>query len=91
MRGAALKIGQMLSIQDENLIPPQIQEVLERVRHGADAMPRDQLEHVLLSELGEDWEAKLDDFSWNPMAAASIARTAIVAALTLAEVGGDTQ
>ena len=72
MRGAALKIGQMLSIQDENLIPPQIQEVLERVRHGADAMPRDQLEHVLLSELGEDWEAKLDDFSWNPMAAASI-------------------
>ena len=24
MRGAALKIGQMLSIQDENLLPPQV-------------------------------------------------------------------
>ena len=24
MRGAALKLGQMLSIQDENVIPPQV-------------------------------------------------------------------
>lgn len=24
MRGAALKLGQMLSIQDENLLPPQV-------------------------------------------------------------------
>ena len=24
MRGAALKLGQMLSIQDENMLPPQV-------------------------------------------------------------------
>ena len=72
MRGAALKIGQMLSIQDENLIPPQIQQVLERVRHGADAMPRSQLEQVLGENLNPDWEAQLETFSWEPLAAASI-------------------
>lgn len=32
MRGAALKLGQMLSIQDENLIPSKLGEALERVR-----------------------------------------------------------
>lgn len=47
MRGAALKIGQMLSIQDESVIPPQIHAALERVRAGADYMPRRQLETVL--------------------------------------------
>jgi len=34
MRGAALKLGQMLSIQDENLIPPQLAIALDRVRQG---------------------------------------------------------
>jgi hypothetical protein len=32
MRGAALKLGQMLSIQDENLISPKLAEALDRVR-----------------------------------------------------------
>lgn len=36
MRGAALKIGQMLSIQDETIIPPQVQAALERVRQVSD-------------------------------------------------------
>ena len=72
MRGAALKIGQMLSIQDENLIPPQIQQVLERVRHGADAMPRSQLEEQLSANLDDGWMDRLEDFEWEPMAAASI-------------------
>ncbi|GFR41327.1 hypothetical protein Agub_g2011 [Astrephomene gubernaculifera] len=72
MRGAALKIGQMLSIQDENVLPPQVQAALERVRAGADVMPRSQLEGVLVSELGADWEQRLAEFDWEPRAAASI-------------------
>ena len=73
MRGAALKIGQMLSIQDENLLPPQILAALERVRQGADVMPRSQLESVLRGELGEGWKENLvKDFEWEPTAAASI-------------------
>lgn len=47
MRGAALKLGQMLSIQDETVIPPHVQAALDRVRSGADYMPRHQLENVL--------------------------------------------
>ena len=46
MRGAALKLGQMLSIQDEEVLPPQFQAALERVRAGADVMPRRQLDQA---------------------------------------------
>ena len=35
MRGAALKLGQMISIQDENVLPPAFQAAMERVRAGA--------------------------------------------------------
>ena len=72
MRGAALKVGQMLSIQDDSLLPPQLQEVLNRVRDSADVMPRQQLERTLTAELGEGWEARMKAFDWAPIAAASI-------------------
>ncbi|KAG7673327.1 hypothetical protein Ndes2526B_g03232 [Nannochloris sp. 'desiccata'] len=72
MRGAALKLGQMLSIQDENVLPPQFQAALERVRAGADVMPRRQLEKVLNSELGSDWREQVQTFDEQPLAAASI-------------------
>lgn len=72
MRGAALKLGQMLSIQDENVLPPQFQAALQRVRSGADVMPRRQLERALKTELGSEWRSKLAEFEESPMAAASI-------------------
>lgn len=72
MRGAALKLGQMISIQDENILPPEFQEALERVRAGADVMPQKQLESVLKAELGDNWRAKLLEFNDMPLAAASI-------------------
>ncbi|XP_041994222.1 protein ABC transporter 1, mitochondrial [Salvia splendens] len=72
MRGAALKLGQMLSIQDENLVPAPILQALEIVRQGADRMPKNQLNQVLDAELGSDWSSKLTSFDYDPMAAASI-------------------
>ena len=74
LRGAALKLGQMLSLADEALIPPQVAKVLERVRAQADVMPRQQLEAQLTEELGPDWRIKLggDAFEDSPIAAASI-------------------
>jgi aarF domain-containing kinase len=72
MRGAALKLGQMLSIQDDAVLPPAFQKALERVRAGADVMPRRQLQRVLVQELGADWRDKLAEFDEAPMAAASI-------------------
>ncbi|KAM4077301.1 hypothetical protein ACJW30_12G128300 [Castanea mollissima] len=72
MRGAALKIGQMLSIQDESLVPAPILAALDIVRQGADVMPRSQLNQVLDAELGPDWSSKLISFDYEPIAAASI-------------------
>lgn len=72
MRGAALKIGQMLSIQDESLVPPPILAALDIVRQGADVMPRSQLNQVLDAELGPNWSSKLISFDYEPIAAASI-------------------
>ncbi|GFY98601.1 ABC transporter 1 [Actinidia rufa] len=72
MRGAALKLGQMLSIQDESVIPRPILAALDIVRQGADVMPRSQLNQVLDAELGPDWSSKLITFDYEPMAAASI-------------------
>jgi aarF domain-containing kinase len=81
MRGAALKLGQMLSIQDQNLLPAPLHAALERVRQGADIMPRRQLVRVLRDEFGspEDlsddaWMSRLSvvDFDYEPIAAASI-------------------
>lgn len=41
--GAALKIGQMLSIQDNTIISPTLQKAFERVRQSADFMPARQV------------------------------------------------
>eukprot|EP00057_Strongylocentrotus_purpuratus_P015522 XP_011669996.1 PREDICTED: aarF domain-containing protein kinase 4 [Strongylocentrotus purpuratus] len=72
VRGAALKLGQMLSIQDNTLISPELQKVFERVRQSADFMPLWQMERVLNQQLGDDWRSKVASFEDRPFAAASI-------------------
>ncbi|XP_051965425.1 atypical kinase COQ8B, mitochondrial [Xyrauchen texanus] len=72
VRGAALKIGQMLSIQDNAFISPQLQKIFERVRQSADFMPAWQMHKVLQEELGSGWKEKLSSFEEKPFAAASI-------------------
>nr|XP_046245308.1 atypical kinase COQ8B, mitochondrial [Scatophagus argus] len=72
VRGAALKIGQMLSIQDNSFINPQLQKIFERVRQSADFMPAWQMNKVLEEELGPGWRDKLLSFEDKPFAAASI-------------------
>ena len=72
VRGAALKLGQMLSIQDDALLSPTLQRIFERVRQSADFMPFWQTEQVLKSEWGEDYLSKFESFDKTPFAAASI-------------------
>ncbi|KAI6240892.1 DNA-directed RNA polymerase [Aphelenchoides fujianensis] len=59
VRGAALKIGQMLSLQDESLVPPYLLEIFE-------------LDAQMTNELGPDWRTKFSEFEERPFAAASI-------------------
>lgn len=72
MRGAALKLGQMMSFQDTKMLPGPIQEVLQRVQDRADYMPAWQRDRVLTSNLGPAWRELFEEFEEKPIAAASI-------------------
>ncbi|XP_013189138.1 atypical kinase COQ8B, mitochondrial isoform X1 [Amyelois transitella] len=72
VRGAALKLGQLLSLQDDTMISPELQRIFERVRQSADFMPSWQVERVMTSQLGPDWRSKVQHFEDKPFAAASI-------------------
>ncbi|XP_059944603.1 atypical kinase COQ8A, mitochondrial isoform X2 [Mesoplodon densirostris] len=72
VRGAALKLGQMLSIQDDAFINPHLAKIFERVRQSADFMPLKQMMKTLNNDLGPSWRDKLEYFEERPFAAASI-------------------
>ncbi|XP_022435091.1 atypical kinase COQ8A, mitochondrial [Delphinapterus leucas] len=72
VRGAALKLGQMLSIQDDAFINPHLAKIFERVRQSADFMPLKQMTKTLNNDLGPSWRDKLEYFEERPFAAASI-------------------
>ncbi|RYP23509.1 hypothetical protein DL765_001023 [Monosporascus sp. GIB2] len=72
MRGAALKMGQMMSFQDAKMLPAPLQEVLQRVQDRADYMPSWQRDRMLTTSLGPEWRDLFDEFEETPIAAASI-------------------
>ncbi|XP_058471039.1 atypical kinase COQ8A, mitochondrial [Solea solea] len=72
VRGAALKLGQILSIQDEAFINPELARIFERVRQSADFMPIQQMMKTVRNDLGPNWRDKLEYFEEKPFAAASI-------------------
>ena len=72
MRGAAMKLGQLLSMDAGDLLPTELADMLARLRDNANPMPPKQLAAVLKAELGEDWQRHFADFTFKPMAAASI-------------------
>ena len=51
VRGAALKIGQIISIQDDSLINSQVSQIFERVRQSADYMPEWQMTRVMVMHI----------------------------------------
>ena len=72
LRGAAMKLGQIASLQGEDLLPPEFAQALAVLRTGAAPMPISQLHRVLGRELGKGWEARFTQFNYEPVAAASI-------------------
>lgn len=61
-----------MSFQDAKMLPPQIQEVLQRVQDKADYMPAWQRDRVMAASLGAEWRDLYDEFDEKPIAAASI-------------------
>ncbi|CAF3836004.1 unnamed protein product [Adineta steineri] len=72
VRGAALKLGQMISIQDNFLVQDDIQKIFERVRQKADFMPLWQMNEVMTNDFGTNWRDEFQEFQDRPFAAASI-------------------
>ena len=72
LRGGAMKLGQMLSLQGEDLLPPEFAQALSILRAKAAPMPLGQLRGVLGREYGKGWEQRFEDFDYQPIAAASI-------------------
>ena len=72
LRGAAMKVGQLLSMDSGDLLPPELTEILSRLRSNAKPMPFSQLTKVLHEEWGEGWNKNFKQFSFDAAAAASI-------------------
>ena len=72
LRGAALKLGQMLSMDTGLLLPGELTAILGRMRDDARHMPPKQLQSVLNAEWGTGWYSRFARFDVRPFAAASI-------------------
>jgi predicted unusual protein kinase regulating ubiquinone biosynthesis (AarF/ABC1/UbiB family) len=72
LRGAAMKIGQLVSMQGEDMFPPEFAQALAVLRSQATPMPPQQVRRVLGREYGKGWEKRFAAFEWDPVAAASI-------------------
>jgi predicted unusual protein kinase regulating ubiquinone biosynthesis (AarF/ABC1/UbiB family) len=72
MRGAAMKLGQLLSLEGEDLLPPEFSRALAVLQATADTMPATQVRRVLGREWGRGWRERLREFDFEPLAAASI-------------------
>lgn len=72
MRGAALKVGQLMSMDAGDVLPREFAEVLSRLRADADHMPPHQLRRVLDRAWGQGWLGRFARFDVRPIASASI-------------------
>jgi predicted unusual protein kinase regulating ubiquinone biosynthesis (AarF/ABC1/UbiB family) len=72
LRGAALKLGQMLSMDAGVILPDELAAILARMRDDARHMPPKQVQSVLNAEWGQGWHSRFARFDVRPFAAASI-------------------
>jgi len=72
MRGAAMKMGQVLSMEGADLIPEEFSKALSILRDSANTMPDSQIRRVMGREYGKGWEDRFEHFDFEPIAAASI-------------------
>ena len=72
MRGAAMKLGQIFSMDTGDFLPRELADIMATLRDAAFAMPEAQLEAALIDAFGPDYDKKLRGFERKPFAAASI-------------------
>ena len=72
MRGAAMKLGQLLSMDAGQILPGEWSVILARLQADASPMPGWQLEQQLTQQWGSGWRDRFEYFNMTPVAAASI-------------------
>ncbi|MBT8438488.1 MAG: AarF/ABC1/UbiB kinase family protein, partial [Gammaproteobacteria bacterium] len=77
MRGAAMKVGQLLSMDVGYLLPREVSEVFSRLRNDAHQMPMMQIAEVMEKNLGSNWQSHFQRFKFTPIASASIGQVHI--------------
>lgn len=72
LKGAAMKAGQLLSLESSDFLPPEAIEILSKLQSEAKPADTRLMKEVLLRELGKDKYGHIREFSDAPVAAASI-------------------
>ena len=72
IKGAAMKLGQILSLYGDDLLPKEVVTVLSALQNQSQALEWDEMEKVLIKDLGQDYSKKLINISKKPIASASI-------------------
>jgi predicted unusual protein kinase regulating ubiquinone biosynthesis (AarF/ABC1/UbiB family) len=72
LRGAAMKLGQMLSMDVGLVLSPALTDILAQLREDAKPMPDAQLQRALSAAWGPSWQQRFARFDMRPFAAASI-------------------
>ena len=70
MRGAAMKMGQVLSMESADILPREFADALAILRDAANTMPHSQIRRVMGREYGKGWESRFEHFDFEPVAAA---------------------
>jgi predicted unusual protein kinase regulating ubiquinone biosynthesis (AarF/ABC1/UbiB family) len=72
LRGAAMKMGQMISLDSGDFLPKELGDILATLRDQGNFMPVKQLDSVLKEQWGSNWRTHFRWFNPRPIAAASI-------------------
>jgi aarF domain-containing kinase len=71
LKGASMKLGQLMSLDLGNYLPPEIVKILEQLHHQSTFLDYSKIEKILKDELKENL-SHFTDISMKPIAAASI-------------------
>jgi aarF domain-containing kinase len=72
LKGALMKMGQMLSITEDFILPPEVSTLFKELQQNAPPMPRSDLDGVFIKSFGKIPEGIFKSFDRVPVAAASI-------------------
>lgn len=72
LKGALMKLGQMLSITEDLVVPPEISKLFNELQKNAPSMKDSEVDEVFLKSFGKTPEELFRQFDRKPIAAASI-------------------